>query len=184
MKVLKDLFRKRTFIVSVLLVTAVFGTAATLALATAKTNPVVNSFKGAEADTSFDENGNGAQNSKKVSITNNGESDVFVRAKIKVSPENAGKVYNDESDKIDWILDDGYYYYKKVLSQNQSTSFLMGGIEVDPAFPEDQTFDVTVYQETCIATESLEGKSASQILQILKDAFEEASGANVSGEEE
>ena len=55
MKKFNELRKKHTFIVSVLLVIAIVGVAATVALAVASTDPVVNTFKAADLDTEIEE---------------------------------------------------------------------------------------------------------------------------------
>ena len=97
---MKPLFKSKiSFWASVLALVVVIGIGATLALMSSSSNAVTNSFTAADIDTEIDEvldNGN-----KQVSITNNGPSDAYVRARIMVSgvnPENV-VVVNTEPEK-------------------------------------------------------------------------------------
>lgn len=87
---MKPLFKSKISLwASVLALVVIIGVGATLALMSSSSNAVTNSFTAADIDTEIDEvldNGN-----KQVSITNNGPSDAYVRARIMVSgvnPEN------------------------------------------------------------------------------------------------
>lgn len=97
---MKPLFKSKISLwASVLALVIVIGVGVTMALSAVNSNPVNNTFAVADIDTEIDEvldNGN-----KQVSITNNGPSDAYVRARIMVSgvnPENV-VVVNTEPEK-------------------------------------------------------------------------------------
>ena len=148
---MKPLFKSKISLwASVLALVVVIGIGATLALMSSSSNAVTNSFTAADIDTEIDEvldNGN-----KQVSITNNGPSDAYVRARIMVSgvnPENvkivsaapetpdADKVYlvmkNNGSAVKQWTkkdsdnntYSDDFYYYLDVLTKDESSKNLL-----------------------------------------------------------
>ena len=97
---MKPLFKSKISLwASVLALVVIIGIGATLALMSSSSNAVTNSFTAADIDTEIEEtitDGN-----KMVSITNNGPSDAYVRARIMVSgvnPENV-VVVNTEPEK-------------------------------------------------------------------------------------
>lgn len=141
---MKPLFKSKISLwASVLALVVIIGVGATLALMSSSSNAVTNSFTAADIDTEIDEvldNGN-----KQVSITNNGPSDAYVRARIMVSgvnPENVeivaqepttvdpNTVYlvmkNNGSAVKQWTkkdsdnntYSDDFYYYLGVLEAN------------------------------------------------------------------
>lgn len=151
---MKPLFKSKISLwASVLALVVIIGVGATLALMSSSSNAVTNSFTAADIDTEIDEvldNGN-----KQVSITNNGPSDAYVRARIMVSgvnPENvkivdtepvegdvaADTVYlvmqnNGTGDK-QWTKEDSdtngnysddFYYYLDVLTKDESSKNLL-----------------------------------------------------------
>lgn len=141
---MKPLFKSKISLwASILALVVIIGVGATLALMSSSSNAVTNSFTAADIDTEIDEvldNGN-----KQVSITNNGPSDAYVRARIMVSgvnPENVeivaqepttvdpNTVYlvmkNNGSAVKQWTkkdsdnntYSDDFYYYLGVLEAN------------------------------------------------------------------
>lgn len=151
---MKPLFKSKISLwASILALVVIIGVGATLALMSSSSNAVTNSFTAADIDTEIDEvldNGN-----KQVSITNNGPSDAYVRARIMVSgvnPENvkivdtepvegdvaADTVYlvmqnNGTGDK-QWTKEDSdtngnysddFYYYLDVLTKDESSKNLL-----------------------------------------------------------
>lgn len=149
---MKPLFKSKISLwASVLALVVIIGVGATLALMSSSSNAVTNSFTAADIDTEIDEvldNGN-----KQVSITNNGPSDAYVRARIMVSGVNpanveivaqepttveANKVYlvmqnNGTGDK-QWTKEDSdtngnysddFYYYLDVLTKDESSKNLL-----------------------------------------------------------
>lgn len=149
---MKPLFKSKISLwASVLALVIVIGVGVTMALSAVNSNPVNNTFAVADIDTEIDEvldNGN-----KQVSITNNGPSDAYVRARIMVSgvnPENvkivsaapetpdADKVYlvmqNNGNENGKWTKEvdnsndtysDDFYYYLDVLTKDESSKNLL-----------------------------------------------------------
>lgn len=149
---MKPLFKSKISLwASVLALVIVIGVGVTMALSAVNSNPVNNTFAVADIDTEIDEvldNGN-----KQVSITNNGPSDAYVRARIMVSgvnPENvkivsaapetpdADKVYlvmqNNGNENGKWTKEvdnsndtysDDFYYYLDVLTKDESSERLL-----------------------------------------------------------
>lgn len=149
---MKPLFKSKISLwASILALVVIIGVGATLALMSSSSNAVTNSFTAADIDTEIDEvldNGN-----KQVSITNNGPSDAYVRARIMVSgvnPENvkivsaapetpdADKVYlvmqNNGNENGKWAKEvansndtysDDFYYYLDVLTKDESSKNLL-----------------------------------------------------------
>ena len=149
---MKPLFKSKISLwASILALVVVIGIGATLALMSSSSNAVTNSFTAADIDTEIEEtitDGN-----KMVSITNNGPSDAYVRARIMVSgvnPENvkivsaapetpdADKVYlvmqNNGNENSKWTKEvadnndtysDDFYYYLDVLTKDESSKNLL-----------------------------------------------------------
>ena len=74
--------------------------------------------------------------SRIVRIKNVGKHSMYVRVKLDVYGENEGnRVDISDAYKIDtsenWIYQDGYYYYKDALSENEITDELMREIVFD-----------------------------------------------------
>ncbi len=86
---------------------------------------------------------------KDISIKNTGDTDMIVRVIIS-SIENMKE--EPSYNKNDWLLKDGFYYYKKVLKPGESTSEIVAKMEFswgptsDPKEPE-YSFDVVVAHE-------------------------------------
>lgn len=149
---MKPLFKSKISLwASVLALVIVIGVGVTMALSAVNSNLVNNTFAVADIDTEIDEvldNGN-----KQVSITNNGPSDAYVRARIMVSGVNPGnvvivdkvpttveanKVYlvmqNNGNENGKWTKEvdnsndtysDDFYYYLDVLTKDESSKNLL-----------------------------------------------------------
>ena len=149
---MKPLFKSKISLwASVLALVVVIGIGATLALMASPSNAVTNSFTAADIDTEIDEvldNGN-----KQVSITNNGPSDAYVRARIMVSGVNPANVEivaqepttvdpntvylvmkNNGNENSKWTKEvadnndtysDDFYYYLGVLAEDQKSANLL-----------------------------------------------------------
>lgn len=99
---------------------------------------------------------------KKVWVTNcsSGEEgfnvDCYVRLSLGYSDHDIGKaVVLNGLDTDNWIYgEDGYYYYRHILKEGQSTSPLFTGFSIDSARLEDtymdqlQEFKIQVYEES------------------------------------
>lgn len=172
-------FNKKISILSVLLLIAVIGVGATIALAVARTSPVVNTFKAGKIDTGIDEDVDSNFN-KSVKVMNNAEaeSDAYVRVRLN-HPEEIGLKLSEESNSTWKKGDDGFYYYLYSVEPGAPTTELLSSLEVPEGYTE--AFDVTVYQESCIATQMNRYDSDSQEntplkLEDIQKAFEDATG--------
>lgn len=138
----------------------------TLALMTVPAKSVINTFSLAEIDTEIDETL--TEGNKQVSITNQGPSDAYIRARIMVSgvtaeqvsivedePQNveAEKVYlvmkKNDSANGQWYKENGadndkysddFYYYLGVVTADGSTSNLLEKVVFGSALESDQEF--------------------------------------------
>lgn len=155
-KIGKEINKKKTLIVSLLLVLAITGTALTVAFSVAQTEPVVNTFSPADLDTEIEEKVDPSAWKKEVTVKNNSQdSAAFIRARITTSPEELlGTVIGIEGMDPAWKDgEDGFYYYTVAVAPGHSTSFIMKSIKLmegNDNFTGD--FDVMVYQESVVAT--------------------------------
>ena len=74
--------------------------------------------------------------SRIVRVKNIGRHSMYVRVKLNIYGENDGEIYDiSDAYKIDtsdnWIYQDGYYYYKYALSEDEITDELMKEIVFD-----------------------------------------------------
>ena len=84
--------KKKIFVITIALIVGIIGTAATFAIITATAGTVTNTFQAAKVATEIEEEFEGGIRAgstvkKNPSVKNTGISDVFVRARITVSPE-------------------------------------------------------------------------------------------------
>lgn len=190
MRKLDFLKNKKTLILSTVLLIAILGVASTVALAVAKSNGVINSFKASKIDTSIDEEV-AANLTKKVVVTNSSEAetDAYVRVRFSCTPEEYVQliledengnpsVAESENGTQPWIDGgDGFYYYRYALAKGESTSQLLSKIapkDIEPGNPYKGNMEVTVYQESCVASENIHAgdENAKAIdLTTLKSAF-------------
>ena len=143
---------KHKKIVITLAATAVLilGIGGTYAILTDAAGTVVNKFSGEEINTHIDEDfppqdvTPGTSLKKDVKIVNDGPSDAFIRARVTISPD---KAVTFEGTTEDWSYSqqDGWFYYKKVVPVDGSTTSLMTTVKLPQTLTEN--FDVTVYQE-------------------------------------
>lgn len=173
MKKIKNIFKRHTLIASFLLVFAIAGVAGTVALAVATSDPVTNTFKAASLDTDITEEGS-SPDEKIVTITNQKDSPAYIRVRITVSPENATKPLTIKDGWLDG--NDGFYYYHQAVEGNGGkTNPIIDSIDVDEDYAKTkEPFDVTVYQESCVATKA-PGETVT--LEDMKNAFNAASGS-------
>lgn len=165
-----------TLLLSVLLVAAVL-VGGTMAYLYASDAAVVNEFKLADVDTVIKEDPEGAPADKKPTVYNQGDSEVYVRARAVVvtndessEPVSAADVnirYNTEdytnqdatwenAPENFWIDGgDGWYYYNQSLTKNASTEPLFDGVVVNDVNwdePDSVKFDIYVYHESVVAS--------------------------------
>ena len=141
----------------VLLCAVVGGTVAYLVTAT---DPVTNTFTPTSSSTSIEEEFNGKVKNN-VKITNTGDVDVYIRAAVVITwQDSSGKVlgqvpvagtdYAITWSMADWIgpKSDGYYYYKKPVSEDESTGVLFTDCKPLKAAPvEGYTLHVEIISE-------------------------------------
>ena len=198
---MKPLFKSKISLWATLLaLVVIIGVGATLALMSSSSNAVTNSFTAADIDTEIDEvldNGN-----KQVSITNNGPSDAYVRARIMVSGVNPGnvvivdkvpttveanKVYlvmqnNGIGDK-QWTKEDSntngnysddFYYYLGVLAENQKSTNLLDKVVLGKTLAEDTDF-LNTFSVTIYHESVLAINQPESItVGVVKDSFDAA----------
>lgn len=171
---------KKTFIVSLLLVVAIAGAAITMALAIARSNNVINTFEAADHSTEIEEKVD-SDLTKTVWVKNTAKkSPAFIRVRLTVSPEELQKslVLDEKAlDEGKWIDgEDGFYYYLTAVPAGGKTDALLsrvdGDSEVFKKFTGD-SFDIVVYEESCVATVA-GGKQ--ERLENIKAAFDAATG--------
>lgn len=100
--------------------------------------------------------------SKKIWVSNNpsGQStsstDCYVRVAIGYSDSDIGKAVRlKNEDSTNWIYsDDGFYYYKKIVREGESTTQLCSGFQIDHTRLEKKywkllkEFEIQVYEES------------------------------------
>lgn len=172
-----------TLVLSVLLVVAVL-VGGTLAYLQASTKALVNSFSLADVRTEIEEDPTGTETTKRPTVKNVGESEVYVRARaVVVTGENSSvpvseadvyiryNIENYVNGSDAWVNNpatywtygnDGWYYYNAALEKNQSTEPLFDGVQVVTEWdkPEDVKFDIYVYHESVLATKTSNGPEA------------------------
>lgn len=136
--------KKRKMLLLSLVVMLVLAAGATIAYIHMSTQSIVNSFEPKEVKCNVVESFDGAEK-KEVKIENTGNIDAFIRAEIvvnwkKVNDEDSSKydVYGEKpvlgEDYVwtlyaadsDWVEGkDGFYYYKKVVAPEETTSNLI-----------------------------------------------------------
>lgn len=162
--------KQKKLMLSILLVVALVGIGVTVALSFATSNPVTNTFEAAEHSTEIEEEVDGL--SKTVRVKNEKSSPAYIRIRFEVSPEDAVETYQIVSEDTCWINgNDGFWYYSKPVSFNQST----GDIVWSATNPDEivvDTFDVLVYEESCVATST----KAPAGIGEMKEAFKNADG--------
>ena len=136
---------EKQFVLSILLVVVILGIGTTIALSTAISKPVVNSFQAADHETNIKEEIDGLK--KTIQVKNTADkSAAFVRVRIVI------------------------YYYTKTLLPGEETEDLI--FEVKNKEEVTESFDVLVYEESCVATST----SDSLTIEQIKEAFKKADG--------
>lgn len=193
--------KKKVFVITIALIVGIIGTAATFAIITATAGTVTNSFQTAKVTTEIEEEFEGEIKAgstvkKNPGVKNTGISDVFVRARITVSPEQTevmllngiwngtafsekGKavdgiatertLYDPDSNGIGWYQGtDGWFYYNSPVAPGQNTENLFDAVKLGDV---TKNFDITVYQEAVFAGSYEAGDKAE--LPVLKGFFAE-----------
>ena len=171
--------------ITIALMVGIIGTAATFAIITATAGTVTNTFQAAKVATEIEEEFEGKIKAgstvkKNPSVKNTGISDVFVRARITVSPEqtevtllngtwNESTLYDPDGDGTGWYQGtDGWFYYNSPVAPGQNTDNLFDAVKIGNV---TKNFDITVYQEAVFAG-SYEAKDQVE-LPVLKGFFAE-----------
>lgn len=179
---------KKTFLLSVALVAVIVGIGATVALSMAKSNLVTNTFAAGKIDTEIEEKNDPATMTKRVTVKNSedAKSDAFVRVRLTVSPElDEIHLFSTKSDKMleiksredqesaltetnswEYSDNDGFWYYLLPVAPGDSTEQLLDHVRVDEGFKE--SFDITVYQESCVADP--DAKTVEEIQKVFDKA--------------
>ena len=201
---MKNFFKSHVKLCIAVLALSLVTVGATLALMVSASNSVTNQFTAADVDTEINEvltNGN-----KQVSITNQGPSDAYVRARIMVSGVKSTdvEIVGSESeatkaDKVYLVMDadktqqpwkwqkdgdaatysDDFYYYLDVLKKGQSTNKLLEKVVIGKDLQTDDflaNFTVTIYHESVLAID----QSAPISVEKVKSAFDAAAGSTTN----
>ena len=201
---MKNFFKSHVKLCIGVLALSLVTVGATLALMVSQSNSVTNQFTAADVDTEINEvltNGN-----KQVSITNQGPSDAYVRARIMVSgvnPDNVlivnsesqanapDKVYlvmNADSTQTPWnwekdgnaaTYSDDFYYYLDVLEAGKSTNKLLEKVVLGSDLQTADflaNFTVTIYHESVLAINQPESIDVG----VVKGAFDAAAGSTTN----
>ncbi len=155
--------RKAALILSLCLIFAL-AVGTTLALLTAQSKPVTNTFTAAESDITIDEDVTGGVKSS-IQVVNTGTATSYVRVKLVMNwVDGNGKVVSGNNlpkvtlkEGSDWFLGtDGIYYYTKPVALNCQTSNLLDGspIKQPEDAPEGCHLEVTVLAESIQAAPS------------------------------
>lgn len=178
----KFLKKKKVFIITLALALGIVATAATVAIMTATTGSVQNFFNPADVNTHIEEQVDDQTVKANTSIlkapvvVNDGPSNAFIRARITISPSTSGvkllagewsaltgadKVFTQKSevfngtvfaDNGNWIYcqEDGFYYYNLPVQAEDTTASIFDAVVLT------ESADVTVYQESVLATDKFE----------------------------
>lgn len=161
---MKEMSKKKRTAIVVASLLAVLGISigGTYAILQARTNGLKNEFTVGSVETKIYEPEMkmvGKNVSKAPQVENVGINDCYVRARIEISPADAG-ITVQGIDEANWELkDDGFYYYKQPVAANGGkTTALFTTVVLPDGWVEGegenavatdlfQEFDVIVYQE-------------------------------------
>ena len=164
--------KNKRIILSILLVVALVGVGATVALSLAKTNSVINTFRAAQRDhdTSIKEEVDTETLTKTVQVSNDAKhSYAYIRVRFEVSPSDVKVTITGDS----WGNGkDGFYYYLKPVSPKEPNNLTDEIVWTanQTTVENTDTFDVLVYEESCVAPSDDEAKD----IDTVKKAFENA----------
>lgn len=157
--------RKAALILSLCLIFAL-AVGTTLALLTAQSKPVTNTFTAAKSNITIDEDVTGGVKSS-IQVVNTGTATSYVRVKLVMNwVDGNGNVVSGGNlpgvvlNKSDWFVKDGkdgiYYYTKPVAPEGETTNLLQAGTSIDePAEkPAGCHLEVTVLAESIQAAPS------------------------------
>lgn len=184
---MKELLQRKRTKVALLSLTAVFLCATglvTLAILTSRTQKITNTFElgnvTTEIQEDFEKTDVDTVFKKEPVVTNTGENDCYVRARVTVSPQ--GQLDITGWDTTNWVYNeaDGFYYYQKVLKAGadkaapeqdeagDSTTALFTTVSVKEDYVSTiEGFEVTVYQEAVQAKmNAADGSSTTDMMTI------------------
>lgn len=196
---MKKIFRSRILMwVSILALLAVT-VGGTLALMAAQANTVTNQFTVADVDTEIKED---LTSGKQAWVQNNGDSPVYVRARIMVSGVAASQVQvvsdvsnATDADKVYLVManttsdgaagkwqkvgtdTDGFYYYLGVVASGGRTKNLLEKVVLGTDLQTEdvlKNFTVTIYHESVLAIGS------GETLKDVQDAFKAAGADDIA----
>lgn len=160
--------RKAALILSLCLIFAL-AVGTTLALLTAHSEPVTNTFTAAKSDITIDEDVTGGVKSS-IQVKNIGTATSYVRAKLVMNwVDENGNVVSGGSlptvtlNESDWFEQGGIYYYKTpVAPKEKTTNLLQEGSPITERTekPEGCHLEVTVLAESIQAAPSTAVESA------------------------
>lgn len=174
------------------LVVGIFGTTSTMAVLSAQTGSIINIFKPADVNTHIEEEEDDQPIKANTSIlkipvvVNDGPSNAFIRARITISPSTSGvklyagswsaltgaaKMFTQSQVVYDgnafysngnWIYNsaDGFYYYNLPIQVGDSTASIFDAVVLT------ENADVTIYQESVLATEKYSLGVAAEVSEI------------------
>lgn len=167
----------KSMIVALALVLGAIATAVTVAVVVASSGTIYNNFSAAKVETHIEEELDDQPVKadsyvlKTPKIVNDGESNAFIRARITITPSDAGvqlmagewsategadkvftqkhEVYNRTNfcDNGNWIYcqEDGFYYYNLPVASKAATASLFDAVVLQ------ENADITIYQEAVLA---------------------------------
>lgn len=151
--------RKAALILSLCLIFAL-AVGTTLALLTANTDPVTNTFTAAKSKITIEEKTDDGIKSE-IRVKNEGTATSYVRVKLvcnwvdKDGNVSATPVPAPTITNSDWLEKDGIYYYTKPVAPTGQTSNLLDGNPItQPNAPEGCHLEVTVLAESIQAAPS------------------------------
>lgn len=151
--------RKAALILSLCLIFAL-AVGTTLALLTANTDPVTNTFTAAKSKITIEEKTDDGIKSE-ICVKNEGTATSYVRVKLvcnwvdKDGNVSATPVPAPTITNSDWLEKDGIYYYTKPVAPTGQTSNLLDGNPItQPNAPEGCHLEVTVLAESIQAAPS------------------------------
>lgn len=151
--------RKAALILSLCLIFAL-AVGTTLALLTANTDPVTNTFTAAKSKITIEEKTDNGSKSE-IYVKNEGTATSYVRVKLvcnwvdKDGNVSATPVPAPTIKNSDWFEKDGIYYYTKPVAPTGQTSNLLDGNPItQPNAPEGCHLEVTVLAESIQAAPS------------------------------
>lgn len=151
--------RKAALILSLCLIFAL-AVGTTLALLTAQSKPVENTFKAAKSEIKIDENVENGEKSS-IQVENTGTAVSYVRVKLVMNwVDESGNVVSGGNlpevalNEPDWFMKDGIYYYTKPVGPKDLTANLLKDPITQPNAPDGYHLEVTVLAESIQAAPS------------------------------